>query len=170
MKLAHFCLFGCAVLLGACASEGDKKEEHRPPKPAPVKTENLICPQTAILHAAQKAVDGAVQARLTGVDGDCAYRKDAIDLKFTLHMAARRIDPPFVDKKTTDFPIFVALLDPSDSLVARQILTASFAFSGTDPAMGVDMPLHVSIPLAKEAQPSGPDYRVLVGFQNPQEE
>ena len=94
-----------AMTLAACADSGDKPvapkdEVSAKPAKQQSKTENLICPQTAILEQAEKMFDYGgetpdpsqlvAEARMTAVKGDCAYRKDGIDIAFTLHMQAAR--------------------------------------------------------------------------------
>ena len=169
------------VTLVACASS-DKpqqasKEEAAPTKAqreAKVKTEYLICPQTAILEQAQEVLDYGgetpdpaqlvAKARMASVEGDCAYRAKGIDLAFTLHIVSAR--GPRLGSQAS-FPYFVAVIDPAENILSRQVLTASFKFSNSDKTLAGDEKLHIFIPIPEAALQSGPDYRVLMGFQLP---
>ena len=168
------------LALSGCADSADKpaatKEEHAVKQGAEkLKTEELICPQTAILQRAEKVSDYGgeapdpsqlvAEARMKSVAGDCAYRKDGIDIAFTLHMQALR--GKRLGSGQVGFPLFIAVVDPADTILNKQILTAQFKFSGSDKTTDSDEPLHVFIPLSEAALQAGPDYRVLVGFQSP---
>jgi hypothetical protein len=169
----------CFLLaLTSCADGEDKPvaphEEPAAKVAAPkVKTADLICPQTAILRQAEKVSDYGgeapdpsqvvAEARMTHIEGDCAYRKDGIDIAFALHMQAAR--GKRLGGSQTSFPIFVAVVDPADTVLNQQVITAQFEFSGAKRVAELDQNLHVFIPLAESALQAGPDYRVLVGFQ-----
>lgn len=162
------------LAFAACSSDGDKKpdvvKEDPPPKKQEVKTDNLICPQVAILEEGQQVADFGGEksdpsqlvatARMKNVEGDCGYRKDGIDIKYTLNMMARR--GPRLGGDSIDFPYFIAVVNPSEQVLSRQVVTAHFKFS--DDTIDTSEPLHVFIPLARDAQIAGPDYRVLMGF------
>ena len=167
------------MALAACAG-ADKSAASKDTDAVPVKAEthrlkiaDLICPQTAILGHAQKVSDYGgeapdpaqlvAEARMTAVKGDCAYRKDGIDIAFTLHLQAAR--GKRLGGGQVGLPIFIAVVDPAEKILNKQILTAQFKFSGADKITDIDEPLHVFIPLSEVALQSGPDYRVLVGFQ-----
>ena len=173
------------LALAACGSDGDKKakadESADKPKKEEIKTDDLICPQVAILQEAQDIQDyggekpdpaqAVAAAHMVKIDGDCAYHKDekkkaknGIDISFTLHLDAWR--GPRLGGNDTSFPYFVALVDPSENILSRQILTAHFTFSGADKKTADEEKLHIFIPLSAEEMQAGPDYRVLVGFKN----
>jgi hypothetical protein len=173
------------LTLAACASDKadkPKEEEPKPAKEAPFKADNLICPQVAILQAAQDVRDYGretpapselvASAHMKRIEGDCGYKTDknhsGIDINFTLHMNASK--GPRLGGVQTSFPYFIAIIDPSDAIVSRQTVTASFSFSGLDKKADLDEPLHVFIPLSEQAMQAGPDYRVLVGFQLPKDQ
>jgi len=164
--------------LTACAG-GDKPEPEGdlpPPKPD-VKTEYLICPQVAILRQSDEVFDYAgekrdevnlvAKAHLKSVEGDCGYRKDeddptGIDIAFTLKAAASRGSR--LGGSEFSIPYFIAVVDPSDNVLSRQVLTAKFEFSGDKQIAELEEPLHVFIPASVPDLASGPDYRVLLGF------
>ena len=176
------------LALAACASDdkAEKKESKRDEKPpvAKLKVEDLICPQVAVLQEAQEMFDYGgekpdpaqlvAKARMRKIDGDCAYRKsdddkkgdtnkDGIDIAFTLHLEAAR--GPRLGGSQASFPYFIAVVDPAEKILSRQVITAQFKFSGSDKVSGDDEKMHVFIPLPGSAQQVGPDYRVLVGFR-----
>jgi hypothetical protein len=168
------------LALAACAGS-DKPEESKKEvaetKPAAqkIKTDNLICPQVAILQEAEEVSDYGgeepdpaqlvAKARMKSIDGDCGYRKDGIDITFTLHMAAAR--GPRLGGAQVSLPYFIVVVDPAENILNRQIVTASFQFTGSAAIIDSLEPLHVFIPLPETALQAGPYYRVLVGFQLP---
>jgi hypothetical protein len=173
------------LALVACASDDGKSEKPKdePPAKAGLKTDNLICPQVAILQEAQEAFDYGgekpdpsqlvAKARMKSIDGDCAYRTDkekgmGIDITFTLHEVAAR--GPRLGGSQISFPYFIAVVDPSENILNRQTVTAQFKFSGDSKVVEIDEPLHVFIPLSESALPAGPDYRVLIGFKMPKDQ
>jgi hypothetical protein len=165
------------LALGACASDkSDKpKEEKKADKPAAEKlsTDNLICPQVAIVQEAQDVQDYGGEkpdpsqlvgvAHMQAIEGDCGYLEKGIDISFALHMAAQRGNR--LGGSQASFPYFIAIVDPSDAIVTQQMMTAHFEFTGMGRRAEADEPLHVFIPLSKEALQAGPNYRVLVGFR-----
>ncbi|MDR3450014.1 MAG: hypothetical protein P4M15_09780 [Alphaproteobacteria bacterium] len=160
------------LAFAACSSDGDKKpdvaKEDAPAKKQELKTGNLICPQVAILTEGQQVMDFGGEkpdpaqlvsiGRMKNVEGDCGYRADGIDIKFTLHMMAKR--GPRLGGDSIDLPYFIATVDPAEHVLSRQVMTAHFKFS--DDAADDDENLHVFIPLAKQEQLAGPDNRVLM--------
>lgn len=172
-KFSLFLVLGLA--LAACASKpAEEKAEpvDEPPPPAKIKTDNLICPQVAILRAGQEAFDYAgeapeaaqlvASARMQTVEGDCAYRENGIDIKFTLHMGAKR--GPRLGGDRVSFPFFMAVVDPKENILTRETMTAEFKFSGKEDVALAEQALHVFIPLSEAELISGPAYRVLAAF------
>ncbi|MDR3424477.1 MAG: hypothetical protein P4M13_05290 [Alphaproteobacteria bacterium] len=174
-------LLALFLALAACADSDKSPAKDQPAMPE-IKTDNLICPQVAILQEAQETFDYGgekpdpaqliAKARLKKIDGDCAYRADdkdgkksGIDISFTLQEAAAR--GPRLEGAQASFPYFVAVVDPADNILSRQTLTAQFKFSGSDQVTVSSDPLHVFIPLSPQELLAGPDYRVLVGFEGP---
>ncbi len=166
---------------GDKSTDSDKSSKHAAPKESDTVTKNLICPQVAILQAGEEVMDYGdekpdpsqlvAKARMKNLEGDCGYRtgtkdgKDGIDINFTLHMRAEK--GAHLGGAQTSFPYFIAIVDPSENIISRQVMTAQFHFSGLDKVAVDDEPLHVFVPLPEKAMLSGPDYRVLVGFQIP---
>jgi acetylornithine/N-succinyldiaminopimelate aminotransferase len=147
---------------------------HRVAKPAKVenKTNELICPQVAILQPAQEIFDYGgenpdpaqlvARVKMQSIEGDCGYQKNGIDINFTLHLSALR--GPRLGGDKFSMPFFIAIVDPSENIISRQTVTAQFHFAGSKTAMD-DEALHVFIPLPEKDQLGGPDYRVLTGFK-----
>ncbi len=179
--MKKFGILFLVLVLAACGG-GDKPTVSKDTDDVPAKTEakklkltDLICPQTAILEQAQKVSDYGgeapdpaqlvAEARMTAVKGDCAYRKDGIDIAFTLHLQAAR--GKRLGGSQVELPLFIAVVDPAEKILNKQTLTAQFKFSGSEKITDTDDLLHVFIPLSEAALQSGPDYRVLVGFQSP---
>jgi hypothetical protein len=170
------------LVLVACADDDSPNTpKEKSAKPEVFKTDHLICPQTAILEAAQETFDYGgeksdpsqlvAKARMKSVTGDCGYitKHDddptGIDINFTLHMVASR--GKRLGGTQASFPYFIAVIDPVDTILSRQTVTAHFQFDGSDKTTVIDEPLHVFIPMAETAMEAGPDYRVLVGFRVP---
>jgi hypothetical protein len=173
--------FGTLLLLMALAAcgGGDKpkvaEEELLTPEPE-IRTDNLICPQVAILRQADEVFDyggekpDALQfvakAHLKKIEGDCAYRKDSnpsgIDISFKLQASA--IKGSRLGGNQVSFPYFIAVVDPKDAILNRQVVTAQFNFSGDNKLAELVEPLHVFIPMSAKELITGPSYRVLVGF------
>ena len=166
------------LALTACGG-GDKPKvaEEELPSPEPeIRTDNLICPQVAILRQADEVFDYGgekpdslqfvAKAHFKIIEGDCAYRKkensSGIDIAFKLHASA--IKGPRLGGNRVSFPYFIAVVDPTDAILNRQVVTAQFNFSGDDKLTEIVEPLHVFIPLSAKELITGPSYRVLVGF------
>ena len=168
-------VFLMVLVLAACASDKSDTKNDKNDKPAEAKlnTEELICPQVAILTEAQDHTDYGGEkadanqlvaaAHMVRVDGDCGYRKNGIDINYTLHIVAHR--GPRLGGDQVSFPFYIAVIDPSENILSRQLITARFAFSGKDRQATDDERLHVFIPMPKESVQAGPAYRVLMGFQ-----
>ncbi len=174
--------FGLLLVLFAltsCGSGDDKpkisEEEMAAPEPE-IRTDNLICPQVAILRQADEEFDYGgekpdasqfvAKARLKKIEGDCAYRKDSdpagIDISFKLHASAMK--GPRLGGDQISFPYFIAVVDPADAVLNREVVTAQFKFSGDNKIAEIVEPLHVFIPISAKELITGPSYRVLIGF------
>ena len=169
------------LALTACADSGKAEPpKEAPPPKAELKVDNMICPQVAVLKEADEAFDYGgetpdpaqlvAKARLNKITGDCAYRTDAkkgigADIAFKVQAVAAR--GARLGGNQVSFPYFIAVIDPSDAVLSRQIVTAQFKFSGAEKVVEINEPLHVFIPLSEKTLTAGPDYRVLVGFTPP---
>jgi hypothetical protein len=157
----------------AQAREKEKLIEENPP----------ICPQVAIVRDIDTLRDFGrekpapdqliVAAHMTNITGSCSYNYDkdkpqGIDIKFELDMEAVR--GPRLGGLHASLPFFVAVVDPSGAILNKNRLSAEINFSSDERSAGDAENLHVFIPLTKAAQQTGPDYRVLAGFQLTQEQ
>lgn len=179
MKLPHYIL-GLMLLtaLSACGTSKDDKdsakadadkkaEEEKKEPPIP------ICPQVAILRDLDDMKDYGTekpdpaelvaQARMLNVTGDCAYEDNGIDVHFDLNMVAAK--GPRLGGLRASFPYFVGITAPDQSILNKDRMTAEFNFSSDKKVIEHAESLHIFIPLPKDKRSSGPDYRVLMGFQ-----
>lgn len=134
-----------------------------------------ICPQVAIVAPLDHIRDYGdekpepsqlvAEAKLIDLQGTCAYQDDGIDVTYDLNMAARR--GPRLGGLHTSFPFFTAVVDPDGNILNKEPMTAEFSFASDEQISRRAESLHVFIPLAKEDQVDGPNYRVLMGFQVP---
>ena len=169
-------IFVGLMLLGTLAACGSDKKDKSADADTTIEQEDKatpICPQVAIVsdlaevhdYGTEKPSPSALVAasRMHTVSGDCGYRDDGIDIAFTLHFIGAR--GPHLDGKRMEFPFFIAIVDPDGNIVDKNMLTTAFKFSGDDKTADRDEDLHIFIPLQKKQQKTGPDYRVLMGFQ-----
>ncbi len=178
MKMKFALILASFLLLGALAACGSDKKDKSADADADAATEHEDkalphCPQVAIVSdlaeihdygtAKPDPANLVAASKMQAVSGDCGYRDDGIDIAFTLHFLAAR--GPRLDGKRMEFPFFVAIVDPDGNIVDKNMMTAEFKFSGDDKTADRDEDLHVFIPLPKKQQKTGPDYRVLTGFQ-----
>lgn len=173
-------LLAALPLLAACGSDDETKpdttkaEEPKPAiKTATIKAPTPICPQVGVVRGLDVVRDYAGEnpdpsqlvaaAKLLGTDGDCEYTDEGVDITFNANMAARRGQR--LGGRHASFPMFVAVLDPTDTILNKNQMTADIDFSSDDAEVNHVETMHVFIPLARDRQPLGPQYRVLAGFQ-----
>jgi hypothetical protein len=180
LLLIGFLLLAAALSLSACGSADDAKHddakaeekaaEHKKAEAAKVAP---ICPQVAIVRGLDVVRDYggekpdpdqlAIASKLLGIEGDCEYRDDGIDVAFHLNMAAAR--GPRLGGLHASFPFFVAVVDPDGHILNKNQMTAEVSFSSDEKIANHDEVMHVFIPLPKSKKAAGPYYRVLAGFQ-----
>jgi hypothetical protein len=192
VTLGLLALGGCSWLgIGTSSDEDDKKKtdvakEEKAQERAKEKlvADNPpICPQVAIMREIDTWRDYGREkptpdqliaaAHMTKIAGTCSYHYDkdkpqGIDIKFELDMEAMR--GPRLGGLHATVPFFVAVVDPDGTILDKNRLTTDIGFSSDEHTAGTSENLHVFIPLAKAAQTTGPDYRVLAGFQLTQEQ
>ncbi|HUY68470.1 MAG TPA: hypothetical protein VMV79_04135 [Alphaproteobacteria bacterium] len=181
--------FALMLALGACSSSSSEQKEEK------IKTEQNnaaanamadreykngkpICPKVAVIHELQIVRDYGREkpdpsqlvaaARIMGVTGSCAYEDKGIDVTFTADMVAGR--GPRLGGDSAEFPFFVAVVDPTQDILNKDQMTATFRFEDGKKRAPHQESLHVFIPLAKKDDASGPDYQVLIGFQLSEEQ
>lgn len=168
----------CLLALTACASD-DKAAAGKTDKDKAGQTEAVqdqpkpICPQVAIIHELENIRDYGTEkpdpsqlvgeARLQSLNGDCEYEDNGIDITFTIAGIAAR--GPRLGGDQVGFPFFVAVVDPDGKILNKDQMTADFKFSDGARIATANEPLHVFIPLPKDKDETGPNYRVLAGFQ-----
>lgn len=150
-------------------TESDKKTEINKKKEAPLP----ICPQVAILRDLETMKDYGTekpdpselvgQAKMLSIDGECGYTDEGIDVKFNLNMAAAK--GPRLGGLHISFPYFIAVVAPDETILNKNKMTAEFGFSSDSKITQKAESLHVFIPLPKDKRSTGPEYRVLTGFQ-----
>jgi hypothetical protein len=167
-KIVLLCgLIALAMPLTACGHD-DKDDEAKIEKAdEDAKKITPICPQVAIVRELQSIEDYGreaaapeqlvASAHLRKIDGDCAYVKGGIDVKFELGALAER--GPRLGGKHTEFPYFIAVVNPEQTILNKDTANVSFTFSGDK-----------HTPRAKDKRKDGPDYQVLIGFQLTQEQ
>lgn len=187
----------CALLallllmnFAACASKEDQKADEEKEQAEQDKKEaeakkaadnykpTLICPQVAIIRELETARDFGVEkpaagqlvaaARMQDISGDCGYQDGGIDIAFRVNFTAAK--GPRLGGDRAEFPYFVAVLDPNGAILNKDQMTESFRFKDDPKPVERSEPMHVFIPLTKEQKQTGPNYRVLVGFQLTQEQ
>jgi hypothetical protein len=180
-----FCLSGCSWL-GLSADDAKKEDKTEKEEPQVTsKKKTPICPQVAIVRDLEYMKDYGsekpspdqlvAEALLKSVAGDCGYEKNGVDISFQLDLAAMR--GPRLGGNRTSFPFFVAIVKPDQTILSKELMTATFTFASDSKIADYTENLHVVIPLAKATQPSessdeydvsaGPQYQVLIGFQHP---
>jgi hypothetical protein len=187
MNASRLLLTLCALLalsLAACGSDDDAKKDTAKAEEKAEAKENKtyknkiadaepICPQVAVVRGLDVVQDYGNEnpdpaqlvsaAKLLGVDGDCEYTDDGIDVAFHLNMVAKR--GPRLGGLHTNFPFFVAVLNPDGDILNKNQMTVEFSFSSEESTANRAEDLHVFIPLPKDKKMTGPYYRVLAGFQ-----
>lgn len=168
-----------SLVLASCGSSDDakpdaEKEQHAEEKvKSKIKAPTPICPQVAVVRGLDLARDYGNEipadnqlvaaAKMLKIEGDCEYNDKGIDVTFKVDMAAKR--GPRLGGNHVSFPIFVAVLDPADTVLNKNQMTVDINLPSDAKEDTHAEALHVFIPLAKDSQTSGPQYKVLAGFQ-----
>lgn len=155
--LSHAALI-LVLPLVSCSSDGDSKIER-------------LCPQTAIIRELEHVYDYGndtpdpktlvATALMKKIRGRCDYTDTGVDVSFDLDVMAGK--GPRLGGDKVSFPFFISLLTPDQKIIAKEQLTADFKFSGDSKTTEQTEPLHIFIPMDKDAD--GTNYQVLVGFQ-----
>jgi hypothetical protein len=182
-----FALLALACLLNfaaACSkdtqqSQEEEEQERQEKETAEAKAAaetykpKLICPQVAIIHELDTVRDyGGAQpasaqlvaaARMNDITGDCGYQDEGIDIAFQLNFTAAR--GPHLAGNRMQFPFFVAVVDPDGNILNKNQMNEEFHFKDEDKTAEKSESMHVFIPMPKDKHQTGPNYRVLAGFQ-----
>lgn len=138
-----------------------------------VKAPTPICPQTAVVQGLDLLRDYGNEnpapeqlvaaAKLLGITGTCEYKEDGVDVTFNANMAMKR--GPRLGGTHASFPIFVAVLNPAGDVLNKDQITVEVTLPSNEATANHAEALHVFIPLAKDQQQLGPNYKILTGFQ-----
>jgi len=186
MRFRHaFCVLLLMASLASCASKKEedeqaaKDEETKEEKAAEAKAArdtykpHLICPQVAIVRELGTADDYGTEnadpaqlvaaAHMKNVAGTCSYQDEGIDIAFKLAFTAAK--GPRLGGDKAEFPFFIAVLDPDQGILNKNQMSVDFKFKDSEKTAEQEQELHVFIPLPKDQKQTGPNYRVLAGFQ-----
>jgi len=147
-------LFVLPLLLAACA---DAPEDGR------------VCPQAAVVRdlaqsvqfVAGKKTAVAAAARMDNVSGDCSFKQDKIVADVDVALRAFRGAP--LKGEQASFPYFVALIDPTDHVVAKTAMTATVTLPKETKMEERVEKLRITLPTPKGE--TGEGWRILAGFQ-----
>jgi len=107
-----------------------------------------------------------VSALLTDIKGGCTFDKTGVTVDMTLSLIGKL--GPAATERSADFAYFVAILNPSGTIVAKQLFPAPIEFPENQTRRGSVESITQRIPL-KDYKQAG-NYRIEVGFQLTQEE
>jgi hypothetical protein len=103
----------------------------------------------------------AYRASFTNIHGTCDIDDDGVTVKVSVTILAEA--GPAATATSADFPYFVAVLDPRQRIIAKQVLTDTISFGGSQHRGGATDTFDQRIPLRNPKLAS--DYHVFVGFQ-----
>ncbi|MGE4352177.1 MAG: hypothetical protein AB7E52_08320 [Bdellovibrionales bacterium] len=164
MKKFSWPLLVLTIALTACAGDGDKDANVPPPPPRK-------CPQVAILRELETIRDYGAEApdpsalvatgHMGHVEGQCEYGDDGLEISYDLALQAQK--GPRLGGDSVSFPFFVSVIRPDNSILSKELMTASFTFKEGLPLAEQVQPLRVFLPLEEDEDAS--DFRILMGFQ-----
>ena len=105
--------------------------------------------------------DVVIEARFGEMSGACSYDRDAVIVDLLLSIEVAR-GPGNTDRKAK-FDYFVAITDPADRILTKQVFPVEIEFERTQNRQRFIDELTQRIPLADLKQ--GPNHRILLGFQ-----
>ena len=173
--LRRGCALTAVLLAAACGSD---EEETTAPEEFRVVVEEAVfgCPDVSILRDAAQRVTFAgggrdltnivAEVEISDFNGECGYRETDVVVELTVEFLA--IAGPQMTGDAVSFPYFVAILDPEDRVLAKQVFQASATIEEGDAGGVVREDLQQVIPLDRTA--AGPAYQILLGFQLTPEE
>lgn len=139
---------------------------------------SLPCPQVSLLGGVDQMTrfrqgkgrdltDVEFEAVMRGLSGTCDYDARGVDVLARLEIEVRR-GPAIGPGRTADFDFFVAVLDPSETMIAKEVFHTEVPFEGNLGRVFDVEELEQIVPLPDVNR--GPLYSVLVGFQLTEEE
>ena len=132
------------------------------------------CPRVSVLGDAAKLVlfrpgpgrdliDIEFEGEITPLGGGCNYvdRNRVIEMRLELRIAALR--GPAAVGPTVEFPYFVAIVGPDQTILVKQVFRSPIAFEKNRRRAGALEQTDQTIPM--QAGQTGSDFEVLIGFQ-----
>jgi hypothetical protein len=104
--------------------------------------------------------DVQFRAEVVKVESTCEFDKNGADIETKVTIAVA--EGPSVQNRTASFGYFVAILDPSKRVVARQEFTSEFQFAGNRNRMASLEELSERVPGLTTKDASG--YQIVVGL------
>ena len=152
----------------------------------PEKMGKRYCPQVAFVHDLERVRDYGqeerdaknlvAEAEFKSIEGKCEYKdgdldKDndperGVDVTYAAKLLAHK--GPRLGGDHFEFKYFVAVLNPEQNILNKDMLTANVKFDSEPKGTEFEEPFHVFIPLAKNQDAR--DWRVLMGFQLTEEQ
>lgn len=112
----------------------------------------------------QDLTDLIVNARITGLAGQCVFadRRRSVEVTLTLTMEATR--GPAARERTVSIPYFVAVTDRQDQILDKTIYTVAAEFPANRSRLRLTgEQVTLTLPITQERPPAS--YTVIVGFQ-----
>jgi hypothetical protein len=170
-------LLACALALSGCGSDDTGEEaalEDEPDRPdvrVVVPDDPTGCPRVVVLRDAAQEVqfrgtsqdltDMVARATFGDFEGGCQYFDDRVTVDMTLQLFAEL--GPAAQGREADFEYFVAITDPQNEILAKEVFPTTIAFAEGRNVAGVSEELTQTIPLERLA--TGAAYSVVLGFQ-----
>ncbi len=184
-KVFALLAFSCLLNFAACSKDTQQAQEQedqdrqdKEAAEAKAATETwhpkLICPQVAIIHELDTARDyGGAQTGQRSTRSRIAHEELDGEIAAITMMASISPSPwissprvaPRLSGRNSEFPFFVAVVDPDGNILNKNMMTEQFHFKEDDKTVERTDSLHVFIPMPKDKHSTGPHYRVLAGFQ-----
>lgn len=160
-------------LLAACDAYKDVSNRLLGPSPEEVAA-LPACPETGIVREAElvpvfygsdgrpAAADVAATGAIAGVSGACSFDKPGVAaLELKIGFGAKK-GPRGMSLKKQKFPYFIAILDPQENVLQRQVFSTKVDFDNAETASAVEEhEIRVPVPSREQAHA----YKVVVGFQ-----
>lgn len=110
--------------------------------------------------------DVVVEGEIVEIAATCRYDRRGVDVSLQVAIAGSR--GPADRARAASLDYFVALVDPQQNVVAKEIFRVQIAFPDNQARSGLVDEIEPRIPIADPARAS--EYQILVGFQLTPEE
>jgi hypothetical protein len=161
-----------AIPLAGCGSDDTLEEEAEQPQVRFVVPDDPTgCPRVVVLRDAAEEVqlrpggrdltDMVARATFGQFDGGCEYDDTGVDVEVTLQLISEL--GPAATGRQAQFDYFVAVTDPQDVILAKEVFSTTIEFPEGRNVAGVTEELRQRIPLDRLA--TGPAYDIILGFQ-----